>query len=171
MSQKNYKILLNNVRAFIFDIDGVMTNGKVLITTDGEALREINTRDGYALKHASRKGFKIGVISGGTNQSVKRRLELIGVNKVYIGINEKEKAFSDFINAFKIEPEQVLYMGDDIPDITVMEKVGVATCPQDAVSDIKKISHYVSHKNGGEGCVREIIEQVMRVQNKWYVKK
>ena len=171
MSQKNYKILLNNVRAFIFDIDGVMTNGKVLITTDGEALREINTRDGYALKHASRKGFKIGVISGGKNQSVKRRLELIGVNKVYIGINEKEKAFSDFINTFKIEPEQVLYMGDDIPDITVMEKVGVATCPQDAVSDIKKISHYVSHKNGGEGCVREIIEQVMRVQNKWYVKK
>ena len=85
MSQKNYKILLNNVRAFVFDIDGVMTNGKVLITTDGEALREINTRDGYALKHASRKGFKIGVISGGKNQSVKRRLELVGVNKVYMG--------------------------------------------------------------------------------------
>ena len=167
MSNNNYKTLLNNVSAFVFDVDGVMTNGKILITTDGEMYREMDTRDRFAIKNALLKGFKIGVISGGSNEGVRKRLELLGVDKVYLGIYEKDEAFDDFINTFKIDPEEVLYMGDDLPDMLVMEKVGVATCPQDAVSDIKKISHYVSHKKGGEGCVREIVEQVMRVQNKW----
>ena len=167
MSNKNYKTLLNKVSAFVFDVDGVMTNGKILITTDGEMYREMDTRDGFAIKYALLKGFKIGVISGGTNDGVRKRLELLGVDKVYLGIHEKDEAFDDFINTFKIDPEEVLYMGDDLPDMIVMEKVGVATCPKDAASDIKKISDYVSHKKGGEGCVREIVEQVMRVQNKW----
>lgn len=163
----NYKTLLNKVSAFVFDVDGVMTNGKVMITTQGEMHREMDTRDGFALKYALLKGFKIGVISGGTNDGVRKRLELLGVNKVYMGIHEKDIAFDDFINTFKIDPEEVLYMGDDIPDVPVMEKVGVATCPQDAVSDVKKIVDYVSHKKGGDGCIREIVEQVMRVQKKW----
>lgn len=167
MSDKNYKILLNNVSTFIFDVDGVMTNGKIIITTEGEMYREMNTRDGFALKYASLKGYKIGVISGGTNEGVKKRLELLGVNKVYLGIHEKDNAFNDFVKTFDINPEEVLYMGDDVPDIPVMEKAGIATCPQDAVSDVKKIADYVSHKKGGDGCLREIIEQVMRVQNKW----
>ena len=167
MSDKNYKILLNNVSTFIFDVDGVMTNGKIIITTEGEMYREMDTRDGFALKYASLKGYKIGVISGGTNEGVKKRLELLGVNKVYLGIQEKDNAFNDFVKTFDINPEEVLYMGDDVPDIPVMEKAGIATCPQDAVSDVKKIADYVSHKKGGDGCVREIIEQVMRVQNKW----
>jgi len=167
MSDKNYKILLNNVSTFIFDVDGVMTNGKIIITTEGEMYREMDTRDGFALKYASLKGYKIGVISGGTNEGVKKRLELLGVNKVYLGIHEKDNAFNDFVKTFDINPEEVLYMGDDVPDIPVMEKAGIATCPQDAVSDVKKIADYVSHKKGGDGCLREIIEQVMRVQNKW----
>ena len=129
--------------------------------------REMNTRDGFALKYALLKGFNIGIISGGTNQGVKKRLENLGVNKVYLGIHEKDIALDDFINTYNINPDEVLYMGDDVPDMPVMEKVGVATCPQDAVPDVKRIADYVSHKNGGDGCVREIVEQVMRVQNKW----
>ena len=167
MSSKNYKLLLNKITTFVFDVDGVLTNGKILVTTEGEMYREMNTRDGFALKYALLKGFNIGIISGGTNQGVKKRLENLGVNKVYLGIHEKDIALDDFINTYNINPEEVLYMGDDVPDMPVMEKVGVATCPQDAVPDVKRIADYVSHKNGGDGCVREIVEQVMRVQNKW----
>ena len=167
MSSKNYKLLLNKITSFVFDVDGVLTNGKILVTTEGEMYREMNTRDGFALKYALLKGFNIGIISGGTNQGVKKRLENLGVNKVYLGIHEKDIALDDFINTYNINPDEVLYMGDDVPDMPVMEKVGVATCPQDAVPDVKRIADYVSHKNGGDGCVREIVEQVMRVQNKW----
>ena len=167
MNSNNYKILLNKVTTFVFDVDGVLTNGKILVTTEGEMYREMNTRDGFAMKYALLKGFKIGIISGGTNLGVKKRLEDLGVNKVYLGIHEKDIAFDDFVNSYNINPEEVLYMGDDIPDMSVMERVGVATCPQDAVHDVKRIADYVSHKNGGDGCVREILEQVMRVQNKW----
>jgi len=167
MNSNNYKILLNKVTTFVFDVDGVLTNGKILVTTEGEMYREMNTRDGFAMKYALLKGFKIGIISGGTNLGVKKRLEDLGVNKVYLGIHEKDIAFDDFINSYNINPEEVLYMGDDIPDMSVMERVGLATCPQDAVPDVKRIADYVSHKNGGDGCVREILEQVMRVQNKW----
>ena len=171
MSNKNYKTLLNNVRAFVFDVDGVMTNGKVMITSEGEMYREMDTRDGFALKYALLKGFKIGIISGGTNEGVRKRLELLGVNKVYLGIHEKDIAFDDFVSTFNINPDQVLYMGDDDPDVPVMEKVGVSTCPQDALPDVKRVVDYVSHKKGGDGCVREIVEQVMRVQDKWVFSK
>ena len=171
MGDKNYKTLLNNVRAFVFDVDGVMTNGKVMITSEGEMYREMDTRDGFALKYALLKGFKIGIISGGTNEGVRKRLELLGVNKVYLGIHEKDIAFDDFVSTFNINPDQVLYMGDDVPDIPVMEKVGVSTCPQDALPDVKRVVDYVSHKKGGDGCVREIVEQVMRVQDKWVFSK
>ena len=171
MGDKNYKTLLNNVRAFVFDVDGVMTNGKVMITSEGEMYREMDTRDGFALKYALLKGFKIGIISGGTNEGVRKRLELLGVNKVYLGIHEKDIAFDDFVSTFNINPDQVLYMGDDVPDVPVMEKVGVSTCPQDALPDVKRVVDYVSHKKGGDGCVREIVEQVMRVQDKWVFSK
>ena len=167
MNHKNYKTLLKNVSAFVFDVDGLMTNGQIMITTEGEMYREMNTRDGFAIKCALERDYKIAIISGGTNEGVRKRLETLGVDKVYLGINEKDIAFDDFLKTYDIDPEEVLCMGDDVPDLSVLEKVGVATCPQDAVSDVKKIVDYVSHKKGGDGCVREIIEQVMRVQNKW----
>ena len=167
MNHKNYKTLLKNVSAFVFDVDGVMTNGQIMITTEGEMYREMNTRDGFAIKCALERDFKIAIISGGTNEGVRKRLETLGVDKVYLGINEKDIAFDDFLKTYNIDPEEVLCMGDDVPDLSVLKKVGVATCPQDAVSDVKKIVDYVSQKKGGDGCVREIIEQVMRVQNKW----
>ena len=159
------------IKLIILDVDGVMTNGKVMITSEGEMYREMDTRDGFALKYALLKGFKIGIISGGTNEGVRKRLELLGVNKVYLGIHEKDIAFDDFVSTFNINPDQVLYMGDDVPDVPVMEKVGVSTCPQDALPDVKRVVDYVSHKKGGDGCVREIVEQVMRVQDKWVFSK
>ena len=167
MNHKNYKTLLKNVSAFVFDVDGVMTNGQIMITTEGEMYREMNTRDGFAIKCALERDYKIAIISGGTNEGVRKRLETLGVDKVYLGIQEKDIAFDDFLKTYDIDPEEVLCMGDDVPDLSLLEKVGVATCPQDAVSDVKKIVDYISHKKGGDGCVREIIEQVMRVQNKW----
>ena len=167
MNHKNYKTLLKNVSAFVFDVDGVMTNGQIMITTEGEMYREMNTRDGFAIKCALERNYKIAIISGGTNEGVRKRLETLGVDKVYLGIHKKDIAFDDFLKTYDIDPEEVLCMGDDVPDLSLLEKVGVATCPQDAVSDVKKIVDYVSHKKGGDGCVREIIEQVMRVQNKW----
>ena len=167
MNHKNYKTLLKNVSAFVFDVDGVMTNGQIMITTEGEMYREMNTRDGFAIKCALERDYKVAIISGGTNEGVRKRLETLGVDKVYLGIHKKDIAFDDFLKTYDIDPEEVLCMGDDVPDLSLLEKVGVATCPQDAVSDVKKIVDYVSHKKGGDGCVREIIEQVMRVQNKW----
>lgn len=165
---KNYKEKLKDVNAFVFDIDGVLTNGSVLITSEGDLLRSMNIKDGFAIKTALQKGYKVGVISGGTNEGVKIRLNNLGVEDVYLGADMKESYLKNFLNKNRISPEQVLYMGDDIPDIVVMKLVGVATCPQDAVPQVKGLCDYISHKNGGEGCVREIIEQVLKVKGHWF---
>lgn len=167
MNQPNYKALLPNITTFIFDVDGVLTNGKVLITSQGEMYREMDTKDGYALKCALVQGFRVCIISGGTNEGVRNRLKALGVYDIYLGAHHKQEPFQDLMDSYDLKPEEILYMGDDVPDIVVMEQVAVAACPQDAVSDVKEIANYVSHKKGGEGCVREIIEQTLRVQGKW----
>ena len=167
MKKKNYKEVLNSIKAFIFDIDGVLTNGKILITSKGDMYREMDTKDGFAIKYALNKGFKIAIISGGKDKGLEIRLQDLGVKNIFLGFTDKERPFNDFIKNEDIKPNDILYMGDDIPDIKIMKKVLLATCPNDAVIDVKEISDYVSPKNGGQGCVREIIEQVLRVQNKW----
>ena len=167
MNQPNYKALLPNITTFIFDVDGVLTNGKVLITSQGEMYREMDTKDGYALKCALVQGYRVCIISGGTNEGVRNRLKALGVYDIYLGAHHKQEPFQDLMDSYDLKPEEILYMGDDVPDIVVMEQVAVAACPQDAVSDVKEIANYVSHKKGGEGCVREIIEQTLRVQGKW----
>ena len=164
---KNYKNLLPSIKTFIFDVDGVLTDGKILITNEGELLRSFDTKDGYAMKCALVQGYKIVVISGGRNQGVEERFKELGVFDIYMGIHYKLDAFQDLLANYDLDPETILYVGDDVPDIPVMEKVGLGCCPADAVSDVKNMADYVSHKNGGEGCVREIIEQVLRVQGKW----
>ena len=164
---KNYKNLLPFIKTFIFDVDGVLTDGKILITNEGELLRSFDTKDGYAMKCALVQGYKIVVISGGRNQGVEERFKELGVFDIYMGIHYKLDAFQDLLDNYDLDPETILYVGDDVPDIPVMEKVGLGCCPADAVSDVKNMADYVSHKNGGEGCVREIIEQVLRVQGKW----
>lgn len=167
MDNRNYKAILSQITTFIFDVDGVLTNGKVLITSEGEMYREMDTKDGYALKCALEQGYKVCIISGGTNEGVRSRLKTLGVYDIYLGAHHKEEPFQDLLDSYNLKPEEILYMGDDVPDMVVMEKVAVGACPSDAVTDVKAIANYVSHKKGGEGCVREIIEQTLRVQGKW----
>ena len=164
---KNYKHLLPKIKTFIFDVDGVLTDGKILINSDGELLRSFDTKDGYAMKCALVKGFKIVIITGGRNEAVRERFKELGVIDIYLGAHHKIDAYQDLMDNYDLNPEEILYIGDDIPDIPVMEKVGLGCCPADAASDVKAMADYVSHKKGGEGCVRELIEQVLRVQGKW----
>lgn len=167
MDKPNYKALLPQITTFIFDVDGVLTNGKVLITSEGEMYREMDTKDGYALKCALDQGFKVCIISGGTNEGVRNRLRALGIYDIYLGAHHKGEPFQDLLDSYELSPDEILYMGDDMPDIEVMEQVAVAACPQDAVADVKAVSNYISHKKGGEGCVRDIVEQTLRVQGKW----
>ena len=167
MIRENYKIKLKNITTFIFDVDGVLTDGKLLITSKGDMLRVMDAKDGYAMKYAIDKGFKISIISGGKDESIRKRLEKLGIKDIFLDSHNKIESYNELIHKNNLSPDDILYMGDDIPDIPVMKVSGVSSCPQDAVYDVKKIADYISHKNGGNGCVREIIEQVLRVQKKW----
>ncbi|RLD87512.1 MAG: 3-deoxy-D-manno-octulosonate 8-phosphate phosphatase [Bacteroidetes bacterium] len=163
----NYKALLSKVNTFIFDYDGVMTDGKLILLHDGQPLRTANVKDGYALQLARRLGYRVIIISGGISKSVENRFDNLRITDVFLGINDKTKVFEKYIKENKLSAEQVLYMGDDIPDYRVMKMAGVPVCPADASEEIKNISVYISDKKGGEGCVRDIIEQVLKVQGKW----
>ncbi len=163
----SYKQLLANITTFIFDVDGVLTNGMLTIMPDGELLRHMNVKDGFAMKTALNCGFRICIISGGTNEGVRKRLEVLGIEDIYLGAHNKIVQYQELVKKYDLKPENVLYMGDDLPDIPVMKTVGLACAPNDAVPEIQQIAHYVSNKNGGEGCVRDVIEQTMRVQQKW----
>ena len=167
MDDKSYKEYLHNITTFVFDVDGVLTDGSVLVTTNGEMLRTMNIKDGYALKTAVDKGYKICIISGGSNEGVRKRLNGLGIKDIYLGVQQKIERLQEYMTSNGISTDQLLYMGDDIPDIPVMQMAGLPCCPQDAVPEIKAISRYVSHKNGGKGAVRDVIEQVMKVQGKW----
>ncbi|WP_350288737.1 HAD-IIIA family hydrolase [uncultured Croceitalea sp.] len=165
--KKNYKEYLSQITTFIFDVDGVFTDGTLLITTNGEMLRKMNVKDGYALKTALQKGYNVCIITGGSNEGVRNRFKGLGVTDIYLGAHHKNEPLEEYLKANNIKPENVLYMGDDVPDIPPMKMVQLATCPQNAVAEVKAISDYVSHKNGGEGCVRDIIEQVLKVRGDW----
>ena len=151
----------------MFDVDGVLTDGSVFVNNAGEMLRTMNIRDGYALKAAVDNGYNVCIISGGSNEGVRVRLRNLGITDIHLGIPDKVATFDEYTDVYTIQPEHVLYMGDDIPDYHVMQLVGLPTCPQDASPEIKAISKYISHKNGGQGAVRDVIEQVMKVQGKW----
>ncbi len=163
----NYKEDLKNIKTLIFDYDGVLTDGVVLITNTGDQLRTGHVKDGYALQLAVKSGLRIVVISGGFSESVKHRCAALNLTDVFLGIENKLVAFNEYIEKHQIDPKEVLYMGDDIPDFEVMKRVGVAVCPADAAQEIKSISRYISHFEGGKGCVRDIIEQVLKIQGKW----
>jgi 3-deoxy-D-manno-octulosonate 8-phosphate phosphatase (KDO 8-P phosphatase) len=167
MEDKSYKEYLNHITTFIFDVDGVLTDASLHVTNTGELLRTMNVRDGFALKFAVNAGYNVAIISAGTNNGVKIRLEGLGINTVHLGAHNKLEIYNDYILANNIKPENVLYMGDDIPDYQVMKLVGLPCCPQDAVPEIKSVAKYISHNKGGEGAVRDVIEQVLKVQDKW----
>ncbi|HNQ61510.1 MAG TPA: HAD hydrolase family protein [Bacteroidia bacterium] len=162
----NFKQKLQNVNTFIFDVDGVLTNGTLLVLP-GELHRTMNIRDGYALKEAVTQGYNVFIISGGKSESVRKRLTDLGIKNIYLGIEDKKAKLKEITEEFNLNIEQVLYMGDDLPDYEVMQVCGIPCCPADATHEIKNISLYVSPQKGGDGCARDVIEQVLRLQNKW----
>ncbi len=158
---------MDRVQAFAFDVDGVFSDGKMLLGADGDVIRSMNIKDGFAIQLAVRKGYPVAVITGGNSEPVRRRFSLLGVTDIYLKSSRKIDDFNHFCEKNKLEPENVLYMGDDLPDYPVMEKAGFSACPKDAVPEIKAVSGYVSDHKGGEGCVRDVVEQIMKVQCKW----
>lgn len=168
--EKSYKEHLNKINTFVFDVDGVLTDASIQVSTNGELLRTMNMKDGYALKMAKNAGYTVCIISGGKNEGVRTRLRNLGITDIYLGVDDKVEQMDEFFDIYEIDPDKVLYMGDDIPDYYPMKLVGLPCCPQDAAPEVKEISLYISHKNGGHGCVRDVIEQVMKVQGKWFSK-
>ncbi|HKC68041.1 MAG TPA: HAD-IIIA family hydrolase [Bacteroidia bacterium] len=166
---ENFKSRLKNITTLLFDIDGVMTDGKFYFLPDGTPMRNLFIKDSYALQAAVKKGYKVVVITGGSSEAVKNSLNRLGIEHVFLKQHDKLSCYKDFIAEHNIDEKQTLYMGDDLPDYEVMQRVSVACCPADAVTEIKNISIYISDKKGGEGCVRDIIEQVMRVRGDWEI--
>lgn len=164
---KSYKEYLHEITTFVFDVDGVLTDGTITITTDGEMYRTMHTKDGFALKEALLQGFNVCIISGGTNEGVRKRLAGLGIKDIHLGAHHKTETLKQYLAANNLTASEVLYMGDDLPDYEVMQEVAMPTCPQDAVPEIKGLSKYISHKAGGKGCVRDVIEQVLKVHGKW----
>ena len=164
----NFKQKLHKVSCFILDVDGVLTDGSLILFAGGDQIRTMNIRDGYAIQLAVKEGYKVAVISGGKSESVKTRLQGLGVQDVYLGIDNKIEKIDELISKYSLKTENILYMGDDLPDYEAMKKCGVAACPADAAHEIKEISSYISNKKGGDGFVRDVFEQVMRLHGKWF---
>jgi 3-deoxy-D-manno-octulosonate 8-phosphate phosphatase (KDO 8-P phosphatase) len=163
----NYKERLKDITAFVFDYDGTLTDGQVILLDEGQPLRTANVRDGYAIQLAVKKGYHVIIISGGRSKSMINRFKMLNVENVFLGVEHKLDTLISFMAEQSLKPENVLYMGDDIPDYHAMKHCGVATCPADAAEEIKAISHYISHYDGGKGCARDVIEQVMKVKGEW----
>jgi 3-deoxy-D-manno-octulosonate 8-phosphate phosphatase (KDO 8-P phosphatase) len=163
----NFKEKLKKVKAFAFDVDGVFTDGQVYLLPGSEFVRAVNIKDGYAVQHCIKMGFPIAIISGGASEEVRKRFVNLGVTDIYLKSNNKWNDYEDFRQKYGLEHADILYMGDDVPDYKVMQQVGVPVCPSDAAVEIREISDYVSDKSGGQGCVRDVIEQVLRLHNKW----
>ena len=158
---------LKRIRAIIFDVDGVLSRETITLHPYGEPMRTVNIKDGYAIQLAMKSGLQIAIITGGRTDSVRRRYEGLGVKDVYMGCSVKIVTYNAFVEKYGLADDEILYMGDDIPDYEVMRRVGCPCCPADAAPDIRNISLYISRRNGGDGCGRDVIEQVLRAQGKW----
>lgn len=163
----NFKEKLQKVTTFIFDVDGVLTDGSLLVMPDGEFLRRMNIKDGYAMALAVKRGYRIAIISGGHSSGVPVRLKRLGIEEVYMGVENKLVVYDQLLEKYSLSDEQILYMGDDVPDLPLIKRCGVPCCPADAVTEILQKSIYVSSREGGQGCVRDIIEQVLRLHGNW----
>ncbi len=163
----NFKEDIARVEAIVLDVDGVMTDGGIIPTPDGDFIRRYNAKDGYAIASAIREGLKICIISGGRGRMLENRLQMLGVTRYYLNCMDKVAAIREFVADYNIDLENVIYMGDDIPDLECMRLVGVPVCPSDAAMEVVEASRYISEYNGGHGAVRDIIEQVMRAKGVW----
>ena len=159
---------LKSVKCVVLDVDGVLTSGQILVTEEGEQLRTFNVKDGYAIQYGIKQGLHIIVITGAKSKGVKTRMEGLGVKETFLGISDKWTLLASLLDKYNYSPEEVLFLGDDMPDYICMQKVGIAVSPADAVEDIKQISHYVSKYKGGDGVVRDILEKILRLQDKWH---
>lgn len=165
MSSINYD--LTRIRAFIFDVDGVLSPDSIPLSPEGEPMRMVNIKDGFALNLACKHGYGVAIITGGDTEAVRQRFARLGILHIYMKSSVKMKDFKDYIEKTGYKPEEIIYAGDDLPDYPVMKEVGLPVAPADAAPEIKKIAKYISHKNGGHGVARDIIEQVMKAQGKW----
>jgi 3-deoxy-D-manno-octulosonate 8-phosphate phosphatase (KDO 8-P phosphatase) len=166
----NYREKLQKITTFIFDFDGVLSDGKVWVLPDGEQIRATNVKDGYAMQYALRKGYRVAIISGGIGESMRLRYQRFQGIEIYLEVSDKVTLFQEYIEKHKLSTEEILYMGDDIPDYDLMKICGLKCCPADACTEIKEIVEYISFANGGAGCVRDVIEQTLRAQNRWMEK-
>ncbi len=167
----DYLTLLNTVKAFVFDVDGVFTDGQVYLLPDNVFVRAMNIKDGYAVQHCIKMGYPLAIISGGKSEEVVSRFLKLGVTDIYMGSANKIESYEDFLMKYNFTDTDILYMGDDLPDFEIMERAGVPTCPQDAAIEIKEKAVYISDKPGGGGCVRDVIEKVLRLHDKWLSKE
>jgi len=164
----NYLEPFNDIEPFIFDVDGVIAKSGAYVLDSGKLLRKTNTRDGFALRAAVNCGYRVAVISQGRCEGIKIRMQNIGVTDIYIGQMHKMEAYEELIHLYDLDSATILYMGDDLPDYEVMCKVGLPVCPHDAAPEIKEIARYISPLGGGEGCVRDVIEKVLKLHGKWH---
>ena len=158
---------LKKIKAVIFDVDGVLSRQTIVLSSDGEPLRTVNIEDGYAIQLAVKMGLRIAILTGGNTKAVKMRYSYLNVEDIYMGCVVKIETYRDFLEKYGYTDENIIYVGDDIPDYEIMKQCGCPCCPKDAASDIKAIANYVSDYNGGDGVGRDILEQVLRVQGKW----
>ena len=163
----NALALLKNIKLFVFDVDGVLTDGSLILLDNGEMARQMNIKDGYALQLAIKNGYDILIISGGNSDAVKIRLQKLGIQHIFLGVVDKKKLLLNFVAEHHFKKEEILYMGDDVPDLLSMKEAGVACAPADAVAEIKSIAHYISPAFGGKGCVRDVIEKVLKLNGHW----
>jgi 3-deoxy-D-manno-octulosonate 8-phosphate phosphatase (KDO 8-P phosphatase) len=158
---------LSTIKAVVFDVDGVLSANTIPLYPNGEPMRTANIKDGYAMNLACKKGLILGIITGGRTEAVRIRFENLGVQYVYMGAHDKKVQLADFLQKTGLKAEDVAYMGDDIPDFEVMQLVGLSACPADAAPEIRGISKYISHIKAGEGCARDLIEQILKAQGLW----
>lgn len=158
---------LKKIKAIIFDIDGVLSSSTIQMNDKGEPVRTVNIKDGYSIQLAVKCGIKIAIITGGKGEAIIERYRGLGVKDIYTSASVKTREYADFVQKYNLSDEEVIYMGDDIPDYEVMKICGVPCCPADAAPEIKTIARYISHVNGGQGCGRDVIEQVLKAQDKW----
>lgn len=167
LSIMNIFTLFKLIKTFVFDADGVLTNGKLLILQDGQMVRQMDIKDGYALQLAIKKGYRVAVISGGNSETLKERLNKLKVRDVFMQVENKQEVLMDYVNKNNLSWKETLFMGDDIPDYKCMHLVALPCCPADAAPEIKRLSKYISAHKGGYGCARDIIEKVLKLNGDW----
>lgn len=163
----NYKTKLKEIKAFAFDVDGVLTDGRVLATENGDLLRQFDSKDGFSLRMAVLHKYPVAIITGGGSQSICKRFAPLGIGDIYLRSRNKVPDFTDFCNKYGLHPSQVAFVGDDLPDIPVLKICGLAVCPADAAPEVKAVCDFVSLYPGGRGCVRNLIEQVLTIHGRW----